>query len=111
MDYAIHTVESTLAYTETKQNWILLLLSISRIEFSVYLYCPILPILFILRKEGDRVVWRAYTGVILYTVYLTRFRTYKITLPVPPGTKTLEERGPQTNNCRQIPVQVNFYDI
>ncbi len=31
--------------------------------------------------EGDRVVWRASTGVITVTVYLTRFQTYKIALP------------------------------
>jgi hypothetical protein len=31
----------------------------------------------------------------LYTVYLTRFRTYKIALP--PQTKTQERRGPQTD--------------
>jgi hypothetical protein len=31
----------------------------------------------------------------LFTVYLTKFRTYKFVLP--PQTKTLEERGPQTD--------------
>ncbi len=30
---------------------------------------------------GDQVVWRAYTGVTLYNVYMARFRTYKIALP------------------------------
>jgi hypothetical protein len=37
----------------------------------------------------------------LYTVYLTRFKTYKIALPVPPQTKTYEGRGHQTD--KQLP--------
>jgi hypothetical protein len=40
------------------------------------------------RGEGDQVVWS-------YTVYLTRFRTYKIALP--PQSKTYEGRGLQTD--------------
>jgi hypothetical protein len=41
--------------------------------------------------EGNQVVWRSSTGV--YTAYLTRFRTYKIALPL--QTKTSEGRGPE----------------
>jgi hypothetical protein len=42
-----------------------------------------------------------------YTVYLTRFRTYKIALP--PQTKTEEVRGPQTDeHLPPGPLQVNF---
>ncbi len=44
----------------------------------------------------------------LYTVYLTRFRTYKICLP--PQSKTIKGRGPQTD--KHLPpspfTQVNF---
>ena len=43
------------------------------------------------------------------TVYLTRFRTYKIVRP--PQTKTWERRGlRQINTCRKVPLQVNFLD-
>ncbi len=51
-------------------------------------------------------VWRAYTGVI-YTVCLTRFRTYKIGLP--PQIKP-RRRGclRQINTYRQVPLLVNF---
>ncbi len=44
-------------------------------------------------EGGDRVVWRAYTGVI-HCVF-DRFQTYKIALP--PQTKTSEGRGPHTD--------------
>jgi hypothetical protein len=40
-------------------------------------------------------VLTASTGVMLYTVYLTRFRTFKLALPT--QTKTYEGRGPQTD--------------
>ncbi len=44
------------------------------------------------------------------TLYLTRFRTYKIARP-PPQTKTQEGRGPrQKNTCRKVPLKVNFLD-
>jgi hypothetical protein len=45
----------------------------------------------------------------LYTVHLTRFRTYKMAY-LPPQTKTREGSGPQTDKqlCRQIPLLVNF---
>ncbi len=39
---------------------------------------------------------------VIYTVYLTRFRTYKIVLP--PQTKTWEGRGPQ----RETPTAKSF---
>jgi hypothetical protein len=43
-----------------------------------------------------------------YTVYLTRFRTYKIGFTTP--NKNLGGKGflRQINTCRQIPLQVNF---
>jgi hypothetical protein len=43
------------------------------------------------------------------TLYLTRFRTYKIAIP--PQTKTQERRGPQQiNTCRKVPFQDNLLD-
>jgi hypothetical protein len=44
----------------------------------------------------------------LKTLYLTRFRTYKIARP--PQTKTLGDRGPQTDkNLPQLPLQANCF--
>jgi hypothetical protein len=43
------------------------------------------------------------------TLYLTRFKTYKIARPT--ETKTQEGRGlRQINTCRKVPLQINFLD-
>jgi hypothetical protein len=41
------------------------------------------------------------------TLFLTRFRTYKIATPPLTKTKTCLK---QINNCRKVPLQVNFLD-
>ncbi len=45
------------------------------------------------------------------TLFLTRFRTYKIATP--PQTKTQEERGPQADKhlYTKVPLQVNFFQL
>ncbi len=44
------------------------------------------------------------------TLFMTRFRNYKIARPL--RTKTKEEKGPETdkhlNTCRKVPSQVMF---
>ncbi len=59
-------------------------------------------------EGGVESCWRPYSAE-FYTLYVTRFRTYKIAYP--PQDKNLEEERPQADNqLPQSPVAVYFYD-